>query len=273
MKTKFFTVDKLFDNVTRIGGLAGELCYLVEGREKALLIDGLTGVGSLKALVRELTDLPVEILNTHGHVDHCGADFEYRQAYIHPADIALLYRHGDEEMRRGFAASGGAEVRLEDVVPLCNVRTLPIADGDVFDLGGVRLEVIAVPGHTRGTVVLLDRDRRIVYSGDACNANTLVADPACPSIEEYRESLEHFRTFQPAFDGMYGGHGHGPVPNTLIDEAIQLCGEIMAGTDDRVEMTGIGGRRGCYAKRKDEFFRRLDGGIANIFYDPEHIFR
>ena len=144
MKTKFFTVDKLFDNVTRIGGLAGELCYLVEGREKALLIDGLTGVGSLKALVRELTDLPVEILNTHGHVDHCGADFEYRQAYIHPADIALLYRHGDEEMRRGFAASGGAEVRLEDVVPLCNVRTLPIADGRAA--GGHR-RAGAHPGH------------------------------------------------------------------------------------------------------------------------------
>ena len=32
------------------------------------LIDGLSGVGSLKAFVRELTDLPVEVVNTHGHV-------------------------------------------------------------------------------------------------------------------------------------------------------------------------------------------------------------
>ena len=45
--SKFFESEKLFDNVTVIAGLAGEQCYLVEGSEKALLIDGLSGVGSL----------------------------------------------------------------------------------------------------------------------------------------------------------------------------------------------------------------------------------
>ncbi len=50
--SKFFTSRKIFDNVTQIGGLGGELCYLIEGSEKALLIDGLTGVGSLKAFTR-----------------------------------------------------------------------------------------------------------------------------------------------------------------------------------------------------------------------------
>ena len=42
------------------------------GKRKALLIDGLSGVGSLKAFVQELTDLPVEVVITHGHVDHWG---------------------------------------------------------------------------------------------------------------------------------------------------------------------------------------------------------
>lgn len=77
VQSKFFTAEKLFENVTAITGLAGEKCYLVEGEKKALLIDALTGVGSLKAFVRELTDLPVEVVNTHGHLDHCGADFEF----------------------------------------------------------------------------------------------------------------------------------------------------------------------------------------------------
>ena len=75
-KSKFFRAEKLFDNVTAIAGLAGELCCLVEGSEKALLIDTLVGVGSLKAYVRELTDLPVQVVNTHGHLDHCGGNFE-----------------------------------------------------------------------------------------------------------------------------------------------------------------------------------------------------
>ncbi len=274
--SKFFKAKKLFDNVTLIGGLGGEQCYLVEGAEKALLIDGLTGVGSLRAFVRELTDLPVRIVNTHGHVDHCGADFEYGECFIHPADIGLLYAHSDPEKRLGFAKSGvmfgplPVDPTPEDVVPPRPVKTYPVYDGDVFDLGGVKLEVIGVPGHSYGTIVLLDRDRRVVYSGDACNANTLLFLEGSASIEEYRESLLHFKTFQPFFDGMYGGHGPGPVPKEIIDEAIELCDEILAGTDDAIEGNSIG--RPClYAKAKDDRFRRLDGKIANIAYSKENI--
>lgn len=105
--SKFFTSRKIFDNVTQIGGLGGELCYLIEGSEKALLIDGLTGVGSLKAFVRECTDLPVTLVLTHGHVDHAGASFEYGECYVNPADVALLYEHGDIDKRYGFVMGGG----------------------------------------------------------------------------------------------------------------------------------------------------------------------
>ena len=77
MESQFFRAKKIYDNVTLIAGLGGEQSYLIEGREKAMLIDGLAGVGSLKVFVRELTDLPVTLVNTHGHVDHIGADFEY----------------------------------------------------------------------------------------------------------------------------------------------------------------------------------------------------
>ena len=55
MQNKFFSTDRISDRVTRIHGMGGELCYLIEGDERALLIDGLAGVGSLKAFVRELT--------------------------------------------------------------------------------------------------------------------------------------------------------------------------------------------------------------------------
>ena len=61
-QSKFFSAEKVFPHVTAVTGLAGEKCYLVEGRDSALLIDALTGVGSLKAFVRELTDLPVRLV-------------------------------------------------------------------------------------------------------------------------------------------------------------------------------------------------------------------
>ena len=278
-ESKFFKARRIYDNVTLTTGLGGEQSFLIEGSDKALLIDGLSGVGSLKAFVRELTELPVTLVNTHGHVDHIGADFEYKEVYIAPEDIPLMYAHSDMEMRLGFAKSGAmfaplpTEPKLSDVTVPGPVKTLPMKNGDIFDLGGVKLEVIAVPGHTRGTVVFLDRDRRIVYSGDACNRNTLVYGEESASIEEFKESLLHFKEFQPAFDGLWGGHGGAMEQPEIIDSAIALCDEIMAGTDDAVEAVGFTGKACWYAKEKDQYYRRLDGGTANIAYSKDRIWK
>lgn len=279
IKSKFFTAREVQERVTCIAGLGGVNCYLVEGDERAALIDGLAGAGSLKAFVRELTELPVTLLNTHGHVDHIGADFEYGEAYVHPADIELLYRHADQEMRYAYARGGmrhapeGFALHLDDVVAPRAIKTHPLCEGQLFDLGGVVLETICVPGHTRGSVVFLDRGSRTLFSGDACNVSTLLYGEEATSVEEYRESMEHLKEFQPSFDAMFGGHGFGPESSVLVDEAIELCDEIMAGTDDAVPAVGIQGQPCWYAKQKDERFCRLDGKRANIAYAKDRIWK
>ena len=70
--TKNFTAQRLPDGVTEITDLSGVHCFLVEGRDKALLIDTMTGLRGLPAFVATLTDLPVEVALTHGHMDHAG---------------------------------------------------------------------------------------------------------------------------------------------------------------------------------------------------------
>ena len=276
MENKFFTSKKIYDNVTCIAGMGGELCYLVEGKERALLIDGLSGVGSLKAFVRELTELPVTLVITHGHVDHAPAIYEFGEGYIHPDDIALMYSplHSSMERRLNFALGGKrmgtlrTEPTMADVIPSVPVKTYPVYDGDIFDLGGTQIEVVHVPGHTYGSIALIDKDNRACYTGDCCNANTLLFLPGSTTIEEYKESLLHFKTKQGDFDVCWGGHGAGSVPNTVIDEGIALCDEILAGTDDAVE-TDYTGRPCIYAKKKGERFNRLDGGVMNIAYSRE----
>lgn len=89
--SQFFEAVPVRDHIMQILGQGGELCYLIEGTERAVLIDGLVGAGSLKNYVREMTDLPVTLILTHGHLDHTGAAWEYGSCYIHPDDIALLY--------------------------------------------------------------------------------------------------------------------------------------------------------------------------------------
>ena len=66
----YYTTEKINDNLTMIRSLSGELLYLAEGAERAVLIDTCVGVGHLKAFVDNLTDKPLIVLLTHGHMDH-----------------------------------------------------------------------------------------------------------------------------------------------------------------------------------------------------------
>jgi glyoxylase-like metal-dependent hydrolase (beta-lactamase superfamily II) len=274
MNSKFFTAKAIAPRTTAIIGLGNELCYLLEGSTGALLIDALLGVGNLRAFCRELTDLPVTLVNTHGHIDHTGGNFDFDECHIHPNDIALMYEKEDlraEYVENGIKKSGKHLILLEsDFTVAKPMKTIPVYGGSVFDLGERTIEVIAVPGHTAGTIVLLDRTNGVVFSGDACNANTLLFLPHATSIEEYRESLVHFKQFQPYFTVMWGGHGLWAAPKSMIDEAIELCDEILAGTDDAVESEHLG--RPCiYGKKRDANGKRLDGKTANIAYHRDKI--
>ena len=276
MKSKFFEAEKISDYATVIDGMGGERCYLIEGKDRALLIDGLTGVGSLKAFVRELTDLPVIMAATHCHIDHMGAAWEYGEVFIHPDDIALMYtaHHSAPEGRFRFVRMGAEKkgATIADVVPPCNVKTYPIYDGDIFDLGGVELEVIAVPGHTYGTVVFLDRSASVIYSGDACNPNTLLCLPGSTSIEEYRVSLDHLKEFQQYADSFCGGHGE-PVPASIVDDAIAMADRILNRSDEKVPTPAIGGGTALLGSARSEKFLPVCGGYANIMYSEDNIFK
>lgn len=281
VRNNFFAADRITDSTVRITGIAGELCYLVEGQEKALLIDGLTGVGSLKAFVRELTELPVMMAVTHGHLDHVGAAWEYGECFIDPRDISLMYeeKSSSPKVRLDFVRSrikqGMAEAlpTPADVPAPMAVRTYPIHEGHIFDLGGVQLEAIPLPGHTQGSLVFLNRAERVLFSGDACNANTILAFDEATTVQEYAENLRSFKRYQGAFDVMYGGHKRAPVPNTILDDAIALCEKIMAGRDDAVPVHTPDGLTGYFAAEREADFTPKCGGYANILYDKERIFK
>lgn len=279
MEKELFTCDKINSYTTRIKGMGGELCYLVEGLERALLIDSLCGVGSLKAYVEALTELPVMVALTHAHGDHCGGAWEYEECYLHPDDLPLFYsqKQTSSQNRFNFVSASPlvkeGYVTMGDVVPARPIKTYPIYEGDVFDLGGVELEVISVPGHSYGTVVFLDRAKRLIFSGDACNIRTIIGHFGATTVEEYRNSLLHFKTHAENFDICYGGHGFYPVKNTVIDEAITLCNQIMAGTDDHVPAETLTVKGSFLAAKPGLNHKTLYGGNANILYNQDAVFK
>ena len=85
----YYATEKINDNLTLIRSLSGELLYLVEGTERAALIDTCVGVGHLRVFVDSLTDKPLTVLLTHGHMDHAPGAPEFDTVYMNERDIPL----------------------------------------------------------------------------------------------------------------------------------------------------------------------------------------
>jgi glyoxylase-like metal-dependent hydrolase (beta-lactamase superfamily II) len=274
MQSKFFTSRLIAENTTLIRGIAHENAYLIEGTSYALLIDTLAGAGNLAAFCRELTELPIQVALTHGHVDHAGGCFDFGVCSMHPDDIRFLYDNSTVEHRRAFiartniASRSSPSVQLRDITPPGALKTYPLYDGDLFELGGSTIEVIALPGHSGGSLVFLDRATRIVFAGDACTTNTLLYLNGSTSIVDYKKALLRFKERQLGFDFMWGGHGSGALPPRVIDEALTLCDRILDGTDD-AEERGFFQAPFYYARNKAQD----DGMLANIGYRKDWILK
>jgi glyoxylase-like metal-dependent hydrolase (beta-lactamase superfamily II) len=140
-----------------------ENTYLVwrPGRADALVIDPGLQPDLILDFLREQALSAAAVLNTHGHADHIGGNGALKEAF---PQAPLLIGAGDAVML------GDAEANLS--APFGIAVTSPPADrlvreGDVLDLAGVRLEVLEVPGHSPGHVVLVHRaDPTIVFGGD-----------------------------------------------------------------------------------------------------------
>lgn len=254
-------------------------CYLVVGEKSALLIDSMFGFGDLKAYCETLTDKPVKLVNTHAHGDHFGGNYHFDSCYMHYRDIKFFLavpEMSKAQIADGLKAFMGDEYKeLIDAddgnfADVHNMKVYPVSDGDVFDLGGRKIEVVEVGGHTPGSIVLIDDKTRIAYAGDACNGNTLLDLDGCLTVSAYRENLIRLKSYQDRFDMMYGGHEI--FDPTIIDEGIETARRVIDGTDDKYVAKGIMGTDTYYAAAKVEGgYERADGKRFNMTYIPDRI--
>ena len=70
-------VRQLDDDTWAIDDHGQDICYLVCGQDRCLLIDTGWGIGDLRALVAELNPLPLTVVNTHGHPDHTFGNWQF----------------------------------------------------------------------------------------------------------------------------------------------------------------------------------------------------
>ncbi len=280
----FFKAEKIADKSWQISQAFTKpsptvYCYLVEGRDYSLLIDSMMGFGILRDFCKTLTNKPIKLVNTHAHWDHIGGNIHFAACYIHHREIPLLQEAVGYTKEQFFAVAKQMALpeynellKLDDNFTNAKpMQVFPLYDGDAFDLGDRKIEVMEVIGHTPGSIVLIDPKTRIAYAGDACNSNTLLEFPHSLPVATYMESLLKFQKRKDDFDKLYCGHE--VLEPSIIDEGIETVARVIAGTDDRYEAIGMLGKPVLYAAAKvKDGYARADGKKFNMSYDPARAF-
>lgn len=235
MEEDWFKVKKIADKTWVIRDKTQVACYLVEGEEKALLIDTCWGLGNLAELVQSITSLPLKVVFTHGHPDHvCGA-FQFNDLYISDGDKGMLNVFYNKETRRQLIENRFRDQHSVDFskekwinAELGNVST--VQEGDVFELGKRNLKVIAVPGHTPGSICLLDEKNELLFAGDSIQTAPVLMhlDTSLP-LSTYFDSIVHVYSFEEFYDRILPSHGETPIDKTVLDELINGVSEILEG--------------------------------------------
>jgi len=186
--------------------------FLFTGSQKALLVDSGYGTGDWRKTVSELTNLPVMLVNTHADHDHIGGNKQFERAFMHPAEI-FRYR---QQMGPEYDVS-------------------PIWEGDIIDLGGRKFEVILIPGHSPGSIALLDSRNRILLGGDTVIDDRIVMNGNWRDFDAYIFSLEKLYNMRSRFDVIYSPHGGFPVSSDILEGLVAGAKRVRSGLVEGVD--------------------------------------
>jgi glyoxylase-like metal-dependent hydrolase (beta-lactamase superfamily II) len=215
------------------------ISYLILGDESALLFDTGMGISRISDVVGELTELPVTVLNSHTHMDHVGGNAEFDRILAMDNDFTRSRAQGrSNEQVRGEVGSNALCRPLPEGVTEDSYRTRAfeitesIGDGHEIDLGGTRLEVLAVPGHTPDAIALLDREAGHLWTGDSFYEGPIWLFAPETDLDAYESSMGRLAALAPELTTLFPAHN---TPVASPDRLVQLAGAIArvgAGTAD-----------------------------------------
>lgn len=164
--------------------------FLVLGEERAMLFDTGFGDTEVLAAVRTLTDLPIDLVLTHGDPDHVGGLGDFTSCRLHPGDWHKI---------------------------TAPVSLTPLAEGDVLRCGRFAFEVIAIPGHTPGSVAFYDRVQKILLPGDSVQqGGPIYMFGPDRDLPRYIQSLEKLAAQIPADVAVFPCHSACPIDASFI---------------------------------------------------------
>ena len=216
---------KLREGVTRItDGIVNE--FLIEGSEKAVLFDTGLDLFNIRDYVSKITKKELIVVNSHFHPDHANGNHHFDTVYIGEADLPtfttedVYFRLVDDIVTAVFEKYPKTK-KLQPVIDKLlmtkqgDTRYLPLKDGDEIDLGNKKLIVKNFPGHTPGSITLLDPALRFIYAGDASDMDIwMFTNPGC-SLHEYAETgRRYYKEVEALGYTKYRG-SHVPITHSI----------------------------------------------------------
>lgn len=204
-------------------------CYLILGKEKALLIDSGWGVINLEKTIRTITDLPLIAIATHGHPDHLYGMLNFSKIYIHKDDYELATKIFKKRKVYSFFICLLNKLGFKwfnDFKKKAVPEIIEIDEKFNNEISSFNLEIVHLPGHTPGSIVLLDKTNKILFSGDTIVKYPWLSLKESLPLDIYLNSLIKMNEIIPNECKIYSGHSEEPLNYTIIQELINCCNSI-----------------------------------------------
>jgi hydroxyacylglutathione hydrolase len=180
---------------------------------------------------------------THGHIDHAMGAFKFEKAYIHSKEYEVFQINSSKEVFEGCFFNGlvlsipkkvcNSKEYRDWVENLANIkRPFPQKIDDIksFDLGDRKITWINIPGHTSGSICIVDENNGVLFTGDDLATCTWLQLEESVPISEYKENLNQLNTFcvEKNLTRHYQAHTQKSKKITDIDAHIRCCDKILA---------------------------------------------
>lgn len=233
--------------------------YLLIGTKGALLVDTGLGIGDIHSVVKAITDQPITVVVTHRHCDHDGGADWYPSYFAHKGDDAAIYSFLSSNLAKRILvhAAGKKNVKF----PKKPYRPKPqyIDEKKIFDLGNRQISIISLPGHTKGSIALVDEKEKMIFSGDDVNPYLWLQLPGCTSVQTWYDHAAPFVELCKNYR-VFGGHSNGQIPQKCLENLIRVGKELL----EKATFKKLSGHQAEYPAERS-------GDEAQIVFNKKHI--
>ncbi len=178
--------------------------FLLEGDEKAVLIDSGVSCPDAIDLARTCTNKPIILLNTHGDMDHTSGTGAFSEIYMHEQDYIGC--------------------RVGEKYP--STKLVKIDDESEIELGARALRIIHIPGHTRGSIAILDLNKRVLYAGDSVQKGHIYMFGEHRQPQIYGESLVKLLSLSDEYDYIYASHDEPVLTGDYVSKVRDIWNKV-----------------------------------------------